>query len=45
MYSQGTSLDETLPTSWSHTRVWALVGMDSVMSLKVGFSIKTLHIC
>jgi hypothetical protein len=42
MNCQGTSLDEAFPTSWSHTRVWTLIGVDSVMSLKVRLSVKTL---
>lgn len=38
--SQGTSLDEALPTTGCHARVWTLVGVDSVMSLEIRFPVE-----
>lgn len=32
---QGTSLDEALPTTRCHARVWTLIGVDSIMSLEI----------
>lgn len=41
--SQGTPLNEAFPTPWSHTRVRSLVRMDSIVSLKIRLSVKTLQ--
>lgn len=43
--SQGTSLDEALPTTLCHARVWTLIRVDSVMSLKIRFPVEALGVC
>jgi hypothetical protein len=43
--SQGTSLDEALSTSRCHARVWALIGVNSVMSLKIRLPVEALVGC
>ncbi len=40
--SQGTSLNKTFTTTWGHTGVRSFICMDSIMSLKVGFSVEAL---
>ena len=40
--SQGAALNERLVARLVFTCVWALVGMDSVVTLKVGFPIEAL---
>lgn len=37
------SLDETLPTSRRHTRVWSLIGMYPVVTLQVRLSVEALE--
>lgn len=39
---ESTPLNETLTTPWSHTRVWSLVGMNSVVSLQVRLPVEAL---
>lgn len=42
VYSQGASLNEALPTSRCHTRIWTFICVDSIMSLKIRFAIEAL---
>jgi hypothetical protein len=42
MNGQRTPLNEAFATAWSHARVGALICVDSIMSLKIGLSVKTL---
>lgn len=42
---QGTSLDEALPTSGCHARVWTLIGVDSIMSLEIRLPVEALGGC
>lgn len=39
---QGTALDEALTASWDGARVGTLVGVDSVVSLKVRLAVEAL---
>lgn len=40
--SQSTSLDEALATLGCHARVWPLVGVNSIVSLKIPFPVEAL---
>lgn len=43
VYGKRTPLDKALPTTWSHTRVWPLVGVNSVVTLKIGLPVEALQ--
>ena len=42
MDSEGAPLDEALVAARGQARVWAFIGVDSKVSLQVGFSIEVL---
>jgi hypothetical protein len=42
MNCQSTPLDEALAATWSHARIWSLVRMNSIMSLKIRLPVETL---